>query len=414
MLKRVKIRGYKSLADVEVHLQPLSVLFGPNASGKSNFLDALQLLSRIANSNNLKEAFHPPYRGTPLESFTFGSDGIQGLLRQEKLSFSIEVDVELSESVINSVKSQYQTTKEVKTTDAGDKVIKDFFSPITAVVERHVNYVIDVEMIPKSGILRLSKELLTVINAEGQTVYQLKEENQESSLLSKPVLLVRFPTLTAIREELASWLFFYLEPRERMRLSTPVKEVRHIGIMGEDLAAFLNTLRSIDEPQFRAVEKALHVIIPSVTGIDISVNNHGNVELGLMQGQTTIPAELLSEGTLRILGLLALGGAKESPALLGFEEPENGINPERLDLIAEILKNLASNETQVIVTTHSPTLLDLIPEESLYLFRQVNGNTVITSLPSWKAKKRRSSSSNTLQEETRTASERLLRGDFYA
>lgn len=45
MLKRVKIQGYKSLVDVEVHLRPLSVLSGPNASGKSNFLDALQFLS---------------------------------------------------------------------------------------------------------------------------------------------------------------------------------------------------------------------------------------------------------------------------------------------------------------------------------------------------------------------------------
>src|SRR5437763_11778576 len=99
MLKRVKIQGYKSLVDVEVNLQPLSVLFGPNASGKSNFLDALQLLSRIATSKNLREAFEPPYRGKPLESFTFGREGIQGLRAQERVSFSIEIDVELSKIV---------------------------------------------------------------------------------------------------------------------------------------------------------------------------------------------------------------------------------------------------------------------------------------------------------------------------
>src|SRR5947208_10260833 len=97
MLKRVKIQGYKSLEDVEVHLQPLSVFFGPNASGKSNFLDALQLLSRITTSNDLKDAFRPPYRGKLLESFTFGSNGIQDLLAQEAVSFSIEVDVEVSQ-----------------------------------------------------------------------------------------------------------------------------------------------------------------------------------------------------------------------------------------------------------------------------------------------------------------------------
>jgi AAA15 family ATPase/GTPase len=72
MLKRIKIQGYKSLVDLEVNLNPLSLLFGPNAAGKSNFLDALQLLSRIATSRTLKDAFEPPYRGKPLESFTFG------------------------------------------------------------------------------------------------------------------------------------------------------------------------------------------------------------------------------------------------------------------------------------------------------------------------------------------------------
>src|SRR5437660_11760763 len=106
MLKRVKIQGYKSLVDVEVNLQPLSVLFGPNASGKSNFLDALQLLSRIATSNKLKDAFNLPYRGTPLESFTFGPGGIKDLLTLERASFTIEVDVELSQTIIDTVDRQ--------------------------------------------------------------------------------------------------------------------------------------------------------------------------------------------------------------------------------------------------------------------------------------------------------------------
>src|SRR3989304_8126615 len=100
MLKRIKIEGYKSLVDLEVHLNPLSLLFGPNAAGKSNFLDALQVLSRIAASRTLKDAFEPPYRGMPLESFTFGENGIKGLLGQESASFSIEVDIGLSNSII--------------------------------------------------------------------------------------------------------------------------------------------------------------------------------------------------------------------------------------------------------------------------------------------------------------------------
>jgi hypothetical protein len=47
-----------------------------------------------------------------------------------------------------------------------------------------------------------------------------------------------------------------------MRAPNPVKEVRHIGLMGEELASFLNTLQALDEPQFKAVEKSLHLMIP--------------------------------------------------------------------------------------------------------------------------------------------------------
>ena len=241
MLKRVKIQGYKSLEDVEVHLQPLSVCFGPNTSGKSNFLDALQLLSRIATSNNLNDAFRPPYRGTPLESFTFGADGIQGLLAKESVSFTIEVDVEVSQKAIDTV------------------------SKLTVTDKTH--------------------------------------------------------------------------------------------------------------------------------------------------GQTPISVGVLSEGTLRILGLLALASVKEAPSLIGIEEPENGIHPHRLDLIALLLQERASDDTQVIATTHSPTLVDLIPQKSLYTFDKVNGKTAIESLSSWKARRQKRSSKSKFED--MPISKRILRGDDF-
>jgi AAA15 family ATPase/GTPase len=89
MVRRIHITNYKSLRDVDVTLQPLSVLFGPNAAGKSNFIDALQLLSRIAGSRSLKEAFDPPYRGKPMESFSFDDAGLEGLTKKDTASFLI-------------------------------------------------------------------------------------------------------------------------------------------------------------------------------------------------------------------------------------------------------------------------------------------------------------------------------------
>ena len=103
MLTRIHVRGYKSLRDLEVELQPLTLLFGPNTAGKSNLLDAAQLLSRLATSPTLKEAFEPPYRGKPLESFTMDEGGLKALRRQERLKFSIEVDLHISDAVANAV-----------------------------------------------------------------------------------------------------------------------------------------------------------------------------------------------------------------------------------------------------------------------------------------------------------------------
>src|SRR5947209_8593644 len=156
MLKRVKIQGYKSLEDVEVHLQPLSILFGPNAVGKSNFLDALQLLSRIATSTTLKDAFTPPYRGAPLESFTFGINGMKDVLVKEKATFSIEVDIEISSSTIDKVNHQIQ--------ELDDREKK------TSVREKYLRYHIGIAIVPKTGVLYVTDESVIALDAQGEPI----------------------------------------------------------------------------------------------------------------------------------------------------------------------------------------------------------------------------------------------------
>lgn len=253
------------------------------------------------------------------------------------------------------------------------------------------------------------------LRMEGQAHSTYYERYLDHSILSMPLYPPHYPHLVAIRQELASWFFFYFEPRERMRAQSAVKEIRHIGLMGEELASFLNTLRALDEPQFKAVEKALRMIIPDVTGIDVSVNELGEVELKILEGETPIPARVLSEGTLRILGLLSLVSAKDPPALLGFEEPENGIHPRRIRMIADLLKNrAATGDTQLIVTTHSPILPDMVSDENLFVCHKKQGHTAIDPFSTWGPLGRSSDIDKALNAEETTVSERILRGDFDA
>ena len=434
MIRRIHIQRYKSLRDVDVSLRPLSVLFGPNAAGKSNFIDALQLLSRIAGSRSLKEAFEPPYRGKPMESFSFDETGLEGLMQKESISFQIEADIELSPTVIAAVNKEILESKRGQSDANGS----DSRKPASFIHHENLRYRIEIGVSPRSGVLHVVDEYLVALGRNGEPKsspraflekmngrIHLRMEGQshptyfdrylDHAIVSRPHYAPHYPHLTALKKELQSWFFYYFEPRERMRAPTSVKEVRHIGLMGEELAAFLNTLSNLDPRQFNAVEKALHSLIPSITGIRTQVNKVGEVELSLMEGAVAMPARVLSEGTLRALGLLALSGVKEPPAVIGFEEPENGMQPRRIRDIAKILESRAeSGNTQLIVTTHSPILPDHIPDESLFVCQKKSSGTSIEPFSSWGALGRRSDIDTALEDEGEPlpVSQRMLRGDF--
>jgi predicted ATPase len=436
MLKRIVVNGYKSLVDVDVSLRPLSVLIGPNAAGKSNFLDVLQLLSRIVASRTLKEAFDPPYRGKPLESFSFGDSGIRELVGRDSASFSIQADVELSPHVVEKINRQIQELRRppngAGTTPASGQVV------VPSVQERQLRYRIEVEVLPRSGTLRVADEYLAALNRKGEPTRKRKpflermssrihlrmegqahptyfERYLDHSILSKPLYPPHYPHLAALRGELESWMFYYFEPRERMRANTAVKEVLHVGLMGEELAAFLNTLKATNPLQFKAIEKALHQIIPSVTGLDVEVNPLGEVELRLHEGNRLIPARVVSEGTLRVLGLLAIGSSRQPPGLTGFEEPENGVHPRRIRLVADRIKSHArTGDKQIIITTHSTLLADLMPDESLFACVKKGGQTVIVPYESCFPLGRRQQIEEAMDAEDVPVSRRILRGDLDA
>ena len=399
MIKRVKLKGYKSFENFEIYLKPLTVLFGQNNAGKSNFLDALMLLSRTAACRTLQEAFEPPYRGSHLESFSFGPDGVKGLMKKESASFSMEVDVELSPVVISRVNRQIVEMK--RSRDNHDEEEPGF------VKEKNLRYNIKIEILPASGILRVSDECLEAIRRDGKPKasrrpfmekvgkeIHLRMEGHshpiyydihlDRSILSTPLYAPHYPHMVAMQQELWSWNFSSFEPRDRMRMSNPVKEVSHIGFMGEELAPFLNTLKTIDMKQFESMVESLRRFMPSMSGVEVDVNDTGNVVLHVLDDKKNVPSGVMSEGILRILGLLALWGVKDTPSVIGIEEPENGLDPHRIKIAAELLKNRAvAGKTQVIVTSHSPVLTDIMPDEYLYICRKIDGETIIEPFSNW-------------------------------
>lgn len=422
MIKRLKVIGYKSLKDAEVFFEPLSVIIGPNAAGKSNLLDALNLLSRIVTSRNLKEAFENQ-RGLPLESFYYGDEGYEKLLGNNTAEIHFEVDVELSPDIVNSVGKLIAEKR--KGMDSEEK-------PKKRITEKYLRYVSTIQILPKTGHLRVLDESLRAlkkngeekartpflekVSVSGKERLHLRMEGQahpmyydlglDHAMLSMALYEPHYPHITAFRQELSTWRFYYFEPRTLMREDVPVAEVEAIGSRGENLAAFLNLIQANDGDQMEAFNLSLKYLLPSIEHINIDRTKEGLLSLRIVENGLSYSSRIISEGTLRVLGLLAALHPASPTTVIGYEEPENGIHPTRLKLVADLFKNTQElHNKQIIVNTHSPIFPTFFEDRFLFVCRKEGANSQIVSFNSAGALFRRGDISRALEEQ-------ILRGDY--
>jgi len=349
MLKRITINGYKSLRNIDVELGRLTVLFGPNASGKSNFIDGLQLLSRIASSRTLSDAMSEPLRGYPVEQFSFPSGGLASLLSQKTAEFSFQVDIETGQPV-----------------------------------NRYL-YRVKICIRPESGSLSVGDEYLAWLNKKGEvrgnpSIEKMADQirirrkskpanpQRESVGLNYAVLSdirfrgIEYRHIERCREELSNWRTYYLDPRVAMRSAMPPSDVRDIGPLGNAVAPFLYKLSTGSDVYYKAIKRTLKSLIPRIEDLNVDLDKkRGVVDITIRQGGTDYSNRIISEGTLRVLSLCAIAANPWGGGLVAFEEPENGVHPRRLELIVDLLAAMALDQgRQVVVTTHSPLLCEAV------------------------------------------------------
>jgi predicted ATPase len=372
MLKRLRVQGFKSLSDIEVEFPALTVLFGPNASGKSNLLDALLVLSRIATERTLADALSGPVRGYPAELFRFPVGGLASLLEQKKAEFSMEADLETK----GKDRLRYNVGVAIEPRSGSLSIVNEYLAPLSKAGGPKGSPVLQV-VGNNIHIRRKSKPAHPRTEPIGLNHTQLSDARFSGT---------EYSWLQKTRNELSAFRSYYLDPRIAMRRSVPPKEVTDIGPLGEDLAPFLYRLWSSDRKRhFDAVLRALRNIIPSVDSLTVDLDkSRGTLDIQIVQNKVTYSSRIISEGTLRVLALCAIAATPWPGALVAFEEPENGVHPRRLELVAQLLCSLAiEQEQQVIVTTHSPLFCQKIlsiqrehPEKvALLVMRQEGGGT---------------------------------------
>jgi predicted ATPase len=251
------------------------------------------------------------------------------------------------------------------------------------------------------------------LRLEGQARPTDYDLGLDYTLVSQPLYLPHYPHVNALKEELARWHFYYLEP-DAMRRNVAPGEVSSLRRDGGDLAAFFNTLRARNPRQFKDVSRSLALLLPGSTCLELEPTPEGLLQLKVIEQGTPFPTRLISEGTLRLLGLLAITNPLAEATVIGYEEPENGMHPRRLRQIAELLQNAAeSGRAQLLVNTHSPLLPDYFEDESLVVCRKRGRDTEFVPFQSLGPRFRPQEIDTALEDET-PLSERIIRGDFDA
>ncbi len=358
MLQELHVQGFKSLTDLEVTFPRLTVLFGPNAAGKSNVLEAVQALSRIATSRTLSDALTDPIRGYTLEAFTFPLGGLPALLRSHSARFALDSVV-----AVEDERYRYRVAVEIQPGSGSLSVRDEYLAPLTKKGEPRGNPIIE----KVEGQLRVRRK--------GRPAHPRQESlGLNHALLSDPRLGGdEYRGIERCRSEFEGWRIYYLDPRVAMRSARPPADVRDIGVLGENVAPFLYRLRSEYPKHFAAVRRTLCSLIPSVEDLSVDLDEkRGTLDIQIRQGGADYSSRIISEGTLRVLALCTIAANPWARGLVGFEEPENGVHPRRLELIARLLIALAvEQKRQVIVTTHSSLFCDAILKEGRSLRSQL-------------------------------------------
>ena len=328
----------------------LAVFFGPNAVGKSNLLEAVQALSRIGAQRTLADALAAdallgPIRGYPIEMFELPEGGLPELLSSPTAEFSLEADLALSNDINSNVNSyRYRIAVEIGTNSGQLSNRGEFLSALNRKGE--------CKGLPA---IETSEDHFTIRRQSGGRP-RLENHVLNYAVLSDPRFTQpAYSYIERVRNELADWQIYYLDPRLAMRSPRAPMDIEDIGIFGQNVLPFLHKLKSVENKHFDAIVRTMKSIIPSIEGIDIDLDRqNGWLDLSVRQNGTDYSARVVSEGTLRLLGLCAIAVNPWAGSLIAFEEPENGVHPRRIELIAQLLISLSSREHQVIVTTHSP------------------------------------------------------------
>ena len=388
MFKRIQALHYKSLKSIDVRLEGINILVGPNASGKSTLLDILSFLQH-ALKTDVETAVRT--RGRSLRELVWQQTNVE-----QGFQFAVEAQVPAE---LNGVYDTLRYELAISLDEDGALVIggENLFLldsrvvksvPSTSPSSFPMEPTDEKQVLHRTGSKTPAGYRLIVRKVAGGNHYFRSERNEWNIMFRVPARRLalsgiledetRFPISLWFRRALAESVQSIQLNSALMRLSSPADAPRQFQSDGSNLPIMVSQLRDSAPQRFQWWIGHLQTVFEDIENISIAERPEDRslyLVIAYRSG-LQLPAWLLSDGTLRLLALTLLAYLPSSGRVFLIDEPENGIHPKAIEAVYQSLSSVYDG--QVFLATHSPLLLGLAQPEQLLVFgKTTSGATAI-------------------------------------
>lgn len=356
MITLVEARNYRCLRDIRQPLDPFHVLVGPNASGKTTFLDVIAFLGRLV-SDGVDAA---------IEERTQNFYDL--VWRREGTEFGLAIEARISKELRERLGRQEVDTVRYE-------VILGF-DPRTqqqGLIEERV----DLGGRDRTGLVIRTKSsdlgrdaIFTVEpgDEDDKEAFVFRLGSRRSALGNLPPDETKFPVSLWLKETLTSGVQQFVLNSLLIRKASPPGQGPGFKPDGSNLPWVIADLRHRSPDRFRQWIAHLRTAFPDLEDIDTIERPEDRHRYLVLQyeGGLKVPSWMASDGTLRMLALTLPAYLEDFKGIYLVEEPENGIHPRAIETMFQSLSSVYN--AQVLAATHSPVVLSVVEAEQVLCF----------------------------------------------
>ena len=324
-LDKITVRGFKSIRNLEAfELRNLNIIVGANGAGKSNFIELFRIISAMMKTGGLKE-----YVGGIADAYFFGGP---------KLTPEISVELKFG----------------------------------------YNGY--DFQLIPtEDGFLMIKNEKRHFFPYDAtRNFWGPSFDAQLPTELSSEATKYTYDAIT-------NWQIYHFHDTGKLAGMRKYCDANHnekLFFDASNIAAFLLKQKDVHEKEYSSIRDAVRMVVPFFDDFLLQPNKEENIRLNWRQkGLNDYPMRpsQLSDGSIRFICLATALLQPTPPSTIIIDEPELGLHPEAIGILAELIK-IAATRTQVIVATQSPLLLDQFSVEDIVVVRREDGASIFERL----------------------------------